>query len=184
MEGLHYGFAPVPRAAVGSAALSCPSQQASCPACHCVSHQLTTPQHTSSMHKEWLPHSVSERLHSAPHASPNPIQLHSWPLLHLLPVLILAYSSTRSLVHQVPDSSHFFPICSSLIPPVTPCWLLATLSGCSLNGFLPLRNSFSKITSSAPNNSILEQGLALILLHCLFRCINDTQQNDTVIILK
>jgi len=33
VEGLHYGFAPVPRAAVDSAALPCPSQQASCPAC-------------------------------------------------------------------------------------------------------------------------------------------------------
>lgn len=37
-------------------------------------------------------------------------------LAHKLPVLILAYSSTYCLVHQVLVSSHFFPFHSSLTP--------------------------------------------------------------------
>jgi len=171
----------LPAAAAGPARSALPSQRGPRRVSLCTSCSFITPQSASCTHRRMTTSFCPRKASLNSPFLTKSLVTSSLALAHKLPVLILAYSSTYSLVHHSQASSHFSPL-PLFSQPFSDISLHIMLSGCSLNGFLPLKNSISKITSS--NNSILKRALAVKLLHCLFKHIHDTQQNDTVLILR
>lgn len=153
--GLSHCFAPMPRvicclpaAAEDAVALSSPRHVSPCRSC-----PFTPPQYASCtlqrMTTSFCPRKASL---NSPFLTKS-LSTSFLAVAHKLLVLILACSSTYSLIHHIPVSFHFLPFHSSPSPS-SDTSLHTMLSSCSLNGFLPWKNSIK--TPIYTRNSILK----------------------------
>lgn len=100
----------LPAAAAGAARSALLSRCSPWRVSLCKSSPFTTPQYASCTHKRTAPSLCPRKasLLRSPFLTKS-LSVSFLALAHQLPMLILAYSSTYSLVHHVPVSSHFLP---------------------------------------------------------------------------
>lgn len=100
----------LPAAAAGAACSALPSQHSPWHVSLCKSSPFTMPQYASCTHKRMATSLCPWKalLLRSPFLTKS-LSTSFLVLAHQLPVLILAYSSTYSVVHHIPVSSHFLP---------------------------------------------------------------------------